>query len=133
MGRSPDGRRALTCLVEAPLSSRFSGWIVACCLSVLISAAPLPAETISAGTPLEIRLQQPISTYSTKAGTKITAALISPINEGGKILVPLGTTVQGSVLRVRKVGLGFAHETAEIELRFDQLILPGHEPIPIQG
>lgn len=108
------------------------GAISACCLSVLLSAAPLPAETIPVGTPLEIRLQQPISSYSTKAGTKITAALISPISEGGKILVPLGTTIQGSVLRVRKVGLGFAHETAEIELRFDQLILSGHEPIPIQ-
>ena len=65
-------------------------------------------------------------------GYKITAVLISPVSEGGKILVPLGTTVQGSVRRVRKVGLGLAHETAEIELRFDQLVLPGHEPIPIQ-
>ena len=119
-------------LVEAPLSNRFGGWIVTCCLSVLVCVARLPAETIPAGTPLEIRLQQPISSYSTKAGTKITAALISPINEGGKILVPLGTTVQGSVLRVRKVGLGVAHETAEITLRFDQLILSGREPIPIQ-
>ena len=108
------------------------GAISACCLIVLLSAAPLPAETIPSGTQLEIRLQQPLSTYSTTAGTKITAVLISPVNEGGKILVPLGTTVQGSVLRVRKVGLGLARATAEIELRFDQLVLPGHEPIPIQ-
>jgi opacity protein-like surface antigen len=110
----------------------FRGAISACCLLSLLSAARLPAETIPSGTLLEIRLQQPLSTYSTTAGTKITAVLISPVNEGGKILVPLGTTVQGSVLRVRKVGLGLARERAEIELRFDQLVLPGHEPIPIQ-
>jgi hypothetical protein len=84
------------------------------------------------GTPLEIRIQQPISSYSTPAGTKITGILISPVNEGGRILVPLGTTVEGSVLSVRRVGLGFAHETAEIELRFDRLVLADHGSSPIQ-
>jgi len=108
------------------------GFPAACCLAILGSAAILPAETIPAGTPLEIRIQQPISSYSTPAGTKITGILISPINEGGNILVPLGTTVQGSVISVRRVGLGFAHETAEIQLRFDQLVLADHGSFPIQ-
>jgi opacity protein-like surface antigen len=114
------------------LSKGLCGYIASCCLAILVSAAVLPAETIPAGTPLEIRIQQPISSYSTPAGTKITGVLISPVNEGGKILVPLGTTIEGSVVKVRRVGLGFAHETAEIELRFDHLVLSNHEPIPIQ-
>jgi len=114
------------------LSNGLLGFPAACCLAILASAAILPAETIPAGTPLEIRIQQPISSYSTPAGTKITGILISPINEGGNILVPLGTTVQGSVISVRRVGLGFAHETAEIQLRFDQLVLADHGSFPIQ-
>jgi opacity protein-like surface antigen len=114
------------------LSTGLRYLIASCCLAFLASAAALPAETIPAGTQFEIRIQQPISSYSTPAGTKITGILVSPVNEGGKILVPLGTTVEGSVLRVRRVGLGFAHETAEIELRFDRLVLADHEAVPIQ-
>ncbi|HZD75387.1 MAG TPA: hypothetical protein VE218_00185, partial [Acidobacteriaceae bacterium] len=93
---------------------------------------PLPAETIPAGTPLEIRIQQPISSYSTPAGTKITGILISPVNEGGSILIPLGTTIQGSVTAVRKVGIGVVHETAEVELSFDHLVLSDGTSVPIQ-
>jgi opacity protein-like surface antigen len=98
------------------------------CLSV---ASCLWAETLPPGTPLEIRLQEPISSYSTPKGTRITGIMISPVNEGGKILVPLGTTIDGSVLEIRKVGLGFAHETAVIDLEFDHLILSNGQSIPI--
>jgi hypothetical protein len=117
---------------EARLSNGLRYLIASCFLTLFTSAAALSAETIPAGTPLEIRIQQPISSYSTRAGTKITGILISPVNEGGRILVPLGTTVEGSVLSVRRVGLGFAHETAEIELRFDRLVLANAGSIPIQ-
>jgi opacity protein-like surface antigen len=121
-----------SCLVEAQLSNGLCGFIAACCLAAFISAVSLPAETIPAGTQLEIRIQQPISSYSTPAGTKITGILISPVNEGGRILIPLGTTVQGSVVSVRKVGLGVAHETAQIELGFNELILSNHKSIAVQ-
>jgi opacity protein-like surface antigen len=105
---------------------------LSCCLWLLVPAVAVLAETIPAGTRLEIRIQQPISSYSTRAGTKISGILISPVNEGGKIVVPLGTTIQGSVVSVRKVGLGFAHETAEIELRFDQLAFSDGTTTPVQ-
>jgi opacity protein-like surface antigen len=103
-----------------------ASWLLACASAVAL------AETIPSGTPLEIRIQQPISSYSTRAGTKITGTLISPVSEGGRILVPLGATIEGSVVEIRRVGLGFAHETAQIELRFDQLVLSGQPPTPIQ-
>jgi opacity protein-like surface antigen len=118
--------------VEAQLSNGLCGLIAACYLMAVGSVANLAAETIPAGTQLEIRTQQPISSYSTPAGTKITGVLISPVNEGGRILIPLGTTVQGSVVTVRKVGLGLAHETAEIELSFNELVLLDHTSVPIQ-
>lgn len=114
------------------MSNGLLGFIASCCLGILASAAALPAETIPVGTPLEIRIQQPISSYSTPAGTKITGVLISPVNEGGSILIPLGTTIQGSVTGIRKVGIGFVHETAEIELSFDHLVLADGSSVPIQ-
>lgn len=107
--------------------------LLASCAIVFFAFVPsIVAATIPAGTPLEIRIQQPISSYSTPAGTKITGILISPVSEGGRILVPLGTTIEGSVVKVRRVGLGFAHETAEIELRFDHIVLSGQAPLPIE-
>src|ERR1700722_6777861 len=104
-----------------------------CCLAALVVVANLSAETIPLGAPLEIRILQPISSYSTPAGTKITGILISPVSEGGNILVPLGTTIEGEVVSVRRVGLGFAHETAQIELRFDHLVLADHDSVPVQA
>lgn len=114
------------------MSNRRCRFIVFLGLAMLFCPAPLRAETLPAGTPFEIRIQQPISSYSSPAGTKITGILISPVNDHGKILVPLGTTIQGSIVEVRKVGLGLAHETAEIELRFDHLLLADGTPVPLQ-
>ena len=113
------------------MSTGLRRFLASCFLVVCASAAAL-ADTIPAGTRLEIRIQQPISSYSTRAGAKISGILISPVNEGGKIVVPLGTTIQGSVVSVRKVGLGFAHETAEVELRFDQLVFSDGTSAPVQ-
>ncbi len=114
------------------MSNRLCGLVAACCFTAVGAAANLAAETIPAGTQLEIRIQQPISSYSTPAGTKITGVLISPVDERGRILIPLGTTVHGSVIAVRKVGLGVTHETAEIGLSFNELVLLDHKSIPIQ-
>jgi opacity protein-like surface antigen len=114
------------------LSIGLRRFIAFCCICVLAPAVVLLADTIPAGTRLEIRIQQPISSYSTRAGTKISGILISPVSEGGKIVVPLGTTIQGSVVSVRRVGLGFAHETAEVELRFDHLVFSDGTSAPVQ-
>jgi opacity protein-like surface antigen len=104
-----------------------------CCLFLFsfLSFASLFAETLTSGTPLEIRLLQPITSYSTPKGTKLTGVMISPVSDGGSILIPLGTTIEGEVVEVRKVGLGLAHETAEIELRFDKLVLADGHTVPI--
>jgi opacity protein-like surface antigen len=101
------------------------------CFSCLLFGYSMPAQTLPPKTILEIRIQQPVSSYSTPKGTKITGIIISPVNDGGGILLPLGTTIEGSVLEVRKVGLGVAHETAEIDLNFDRLIVSNGQVIPL--
>ena len=45
------------------------------------------AESVSVGTRLEIRLQQPISSYATEKGTKISGVLVAPLTEGGEMLL----------------------------------------------
>ena len=48
------------------------------------------------------------------------------------MLLPLGTTVEGSVIEVRKVGLGVVHETARLQLQFDRVVLSDGEGVPLQ-
>ena len=81
---------------------------------------------------IEIRLEQPISSYATRQGTKISGVLIAPLAEGGRLLLPLGATVEGSVVEVRRVGIGLVHETATIKLRFDRIVLSDGTAIPLQ-
>src|SRR5271163_1375127 len=107
--------------------------ILHCCFAALACAGlHALAESVSGGTKLEIRLQQPISSYATQKGTRISGVLVAPLTEGGEMLLPLGTTVEGSVVAVRKVGLGVVHETARIELQFDRVVLADGKSVPLQ-
>ena len=97
------------------MSSGRSKALLQCCFAALAFAGlHALAESVSVGTKLEIRLQQPISSYATEKGTRISGVLVAPLTEGGEMLLPLGTTVEGSVVAVRKVGLGVVHETARL-------------------
>jgi len=77
-----------------------------------------------------IRLLQPVSSYSSKAGSSVRGILIeSPQCDGVPIFTD-GTLVEGYIKSVHKVGMGFRHEVATLELEFDH-IRPDHGP-PIQ-
>lgn len=88
-------------------------------------------ETIPAGATLEVRLEQPISSYSTPKGKQISCLLIAPVSADGKVLLPMGVTLKGSVVAVRKVGLGVVHETAQIDLILQTLVLPDGTTVPL--
>jgi hypothetical protein len=53
----------------------------------------------------------------------ISAIIIQPVELDGRVVLLLGAELQGSIVRVRRIGLGFSHETALLDLRFDTLIL----------
>lgn len=99
----------------------------------VLASQSLPVETIPAGTPLELRLQQPVSSYATPKNARISAIVIAPVSVGGHVVLPLGTKAEGSVVSIRKVGLGVMHETAEIEVRWDRVLLGNGTPVPISA
>jgi hypothetical protein len=107
--------------------------LLRCCFAALVVAGLHSlAESVSVGTKLEIRLQAPISSYATQKGTRISGVLVAPLTERGEMLLPLGTTVEGAVVSVRKVGLGVVHETARLELQFDRVVLADGTSVPLQ-
>jgi LssY C-terminus len=100
-------------------------------LYVLLSATLLTIRQVPADTRLHVRLTTTVGSYASRAGTPVSAVLIAPVAVGGETVLPAGTTLSGQVRSVRRVGLGFVHETAAIGLVFDQLKLPGGEAVPI--
>jgi hypothetical protein len=77
---------------------------------------------------LDIRLLTPVSTRTSRLGSEIRAVVIAPA--GG---VAAGSMVHGKITQVRRVGLGFVHETARVRLAFDELRLADGTIIPVES
>src|ERR1700719_3524802 len=80
-------------------------------------------NSLKARDTLWVRLLEPLSSYSGKAGDKIHAMVIeSPTCEGAEEIAA-GTMLEGEVVRVTKVGMGLVHETASLHVEFRSLQL----------
>jgi hypothetical protein len=97
------------------------------------SANPPATDAVPSGTALHLRLRQTISWFGSKQDTPVSAILIQPVELDGQIVLPMNTELHGVVARVRRVGVGLSHETAQVDLQFDTLILPESQPQPLAG
>lgn len=102
-------------------------------VALLASARPVRAncENVPAGKSFWVRLLDPVASYSSKTGTFIRAVLIQSPDCDGAPVFPAGLEVDGQVISVRKVGLGFAHDTASIEILFDHIVAADGAILPI--
>jgi hypothetical protein len=82
-------------------------------------------EQVPSGQTFRIRLLQPIATYSSKPGAIVRGFIIESPSCEGSATLPTGTLVEGHIASIQKVGLGFRHETAKLELEFDSVIQNG--------
>jgi hypothetical protein len=97
----------------------------------LASTAGPVTGSIAAGTAVHIRLRETVSSFGSKAEMPVTALVIQPVRIGEDIAIPLGAELQGSIAKVRRIGIGFASETAIVKMQMDQIRLPGGEWQPI--
>ncbi len=88
-------------------------------------------EHIPAGKSFWVRLMDPVASYSSKPGTFIRAVLIQSPECGGGPVFPAGLEVDGQIVSVRKVGLGFLHDTAFVEVQFDHIVAADGTILPI--
>ncbi len=100
---------------------------------VFLSLSMMALRQAPAGTQLHVRLTSPVGTYSSKAGSPISAELIAPVTGiGGDVLLPAGSILKGAVKRSQRVGYGLAHETAALDLEFREITLPEGRTIPLE-
>src|ERR1700691_319074 len=96
-----------------------------------LSFDPTAIRQAPAGTEVHIRLTTTVGSYASKAGTPVSALLLAPLREDGETVLPAGSVVSGRVKRAVRVGLGIPHETASLDLEFNQAALPGSASISI--
>lgn len=112
-------------MTELKRLSSISLLALTCCFSGF--CLEVPKSTL-----LEVRLLNGIRSYSSKAGQPIEALVVAPVLVNGLVAIPAGSKLLGRLTDVKRVGLGFLHERASIQIQFDELAIDGHPALHIQ-
>src|SRR5258708_23712422 len=111
-------------------------WILPAVLSLCaltLGPSRALAQEVPAGTVVELRLKDLVSSFHAKRGDIFRAVLIAPVRQDGRELLPAGLEVNGHVATAKRVGLGLIRERARLRLQFDSLLLPRGTSIALEG
>lgn len=95
------------------------------------SGSPPFSESLvlSRGTPIHVRLQQPISSSTAETGQTFSAVLDEALVAHGRTIAPEGTTVSGRVVAARKSG--YLRDAGYLRVTLSSVTVNGKE-IPVQ-
>ena len=116
---------------QAKIAAILKCCFLACCILLLPLA--LYAENLPAGTALEARLSVATGSRISHSGDPIEATIIAPVSVQGRIIVPQGSRLLGSITDATALGLGLKHSTASIRYGFHTLLLPDEVAIPVSA
>ena len=97
----------------------------------IVMDVPRRPNELPTGTPLRMRLRQEIATDSTRANTPFAADLSENVMNAGRVVLPAGSTVEGTVTHVRG-GKRF-HGAALIHLQPQTIVLPDGTRMPLRA
>jgi hypothetical protein len=103
--------------------------------SVPTAAAVSPSNpntiTIPAGTKIPLSLKQAISTKNAREGDAVYAETAFPFVVDDRVIVPVGSYIQGKIVRVERAGHGKGR--AEILMHFTSMIFPSGYTVMLPG
>src|SRR5258708_3514362 len=85
-------------------------------------AAPAAQFTVETGTKVPLSLINSVSTKHSAEGDRVYLETVFPVLVNGRIVVPVGSYVAGTVTQVKKPGR--VKGRGELYVRFDSLTLP---------
>lgn len=85
-------------------------------------AADIDAYRVETGTKIPLSLLNSVSTKNAAEGDRIYLETIFPVLVNGRIVVPVGSSVAGTVTSVKRAGR--VKGRSELFVRFDSIILP---------
>ncbi len=90
--------------------------------SGVVTSVPLGPNDLPIGTRIVAQLNSTISTKTTTAGTRFTAELTQPVMRNGRVMLPVGTVVNGRISQIH--GGRRISGASAIRLTPDDIILP---------
>src|ERR1700678_1477157 len=91
--------------------------------SLILTASFAGAQTaLPTGTAVKMKLETTLATFSSKAGDPFSARVTEPVVMDGKTVIPIGTTVEGRVMK--------ASEPRRIAGKTTTAIFPHQLPVP---
>lgn len=103
------------------------------CLILMTATGWILSGAQSTSATMEIRLENHLTSFATRAGTAFRSVVVSPLELHGRILAPQGAIVHGVVRRSNSVGLGLRRERASMELEFREYELSDGTRVPIDA
>lgn len=67
----------------------------------IVTSVPEEDGVLNEGTLLNVRMREQLSTAQTQPGTRFTAEIMEPIMNKGRIVIPMGSILEGQVTTVR--------------------------------
>src|ERR1700678_3070804 len=89
----------------------------------VFAAGVAAAAEIPKDTHVLLKMVNSISTRTAQKGAQVYMQTASPISDGSRIIVPVGSYVQGTVLLAKRSGKVAGR--AQLAIRLDVLTLPG--------
>ena len=89
------------------------------------------ARSQSPETVIEIRSMTPLTSYGMSPGAPFDAMVTAPVNVDGRLILPAGTVIHGTVRRAVGVGIGLVHERASLDLDFNEYELADGRRFPL--
>jgi hypothetical protein len=105
--------------------------MMAAVLSMLLAIGALTIRPLPEGTRLHIRLKTTVGSYASLPGSAVSAVLIAPVTVNGETVLEAGSTLSGRVKAITRVGFGVRHETAGLELEFNEITPLDGDAMPI--
>jgi type IV secretion system protein VirB10 len=96
-----------------------------------VTPAKATITEIPAGTKVPLRLKQAISTKTAREGDAVYAETTFPVAIDDKILIPVGTYVQGKISHIQRGG--HVKGRAELLIHFTSLIYPSGYTVMLPG
>jgi len=91
-------------------------------VNMTVNVAPMPMPALPMGTAVKMKLETILSTVANKPGDRFAGRVTQDVAMNGKVVIPVGSSIQGHVVRVnaerRYKGL------PSLELHPDQVVTP---------
>jgi hypothetical protein len=91
------------------------------------STPPVPktiAVTVPESTPLKVKLEDSLNSGTTHEGDTFTATLVEPVIVGDRVVLPEGSTIEGTVTSVVPAKKGIKESGGAMTLSFDRIRTP---------